>query len=167
MSGRGIPAIWERVRDFQELGHHPLFDPYGQPWNCHGDCVCVIYFADMLKWVYFEVQDLVEVNLSINSCLNEHWGTDCLTSPIPERFSTTSTLRTTGKESVWLPMDNVSGLYVYGNISVQFSSVALTVCSCLTVCNTMDWSTPGFPVHHQLMELAQTHVQWVNKHIDT
>ena len=26
----------------------------------------------------------------------------------------------------------------------------------------MDYSTPGFPVHHQLLELAQTHVHWVN-----
>ena len=30
--------------------------------------------------------------------------------------------------------------------------------SCLTLCNPMDCSTPGFPVHHQLPELAQTHV---------
>ena len=37
----------------------------------------------------------------------------------------------------------------------QFSSVAQ---SCLTVCDTIDCSTPGFPVHHQLPELAQTHV---------
>ena len=27
-------------------------------------------------------------------------------------------------------------------------------------CNPMDWRTPGFPVHHQLLELAQTHVHW-------
>ena len=33
--------------------------------------------------------------------------------------------------------------------------------SCLTLCNPMDCSTPGFPVHHQLPELAQTHVHWV------
>ena len=39
--------------------------------------------------------------------------------------------------------------------SVQFSSVAQL---CLTLCNPMDCSTPGFPVHHQLLELAQTHV---------
>ena len=26
----------------------------------------------------------------------------------------------------------------------------------------MDWSTPGFPVHHHLPELAQTHVHWVS-----
>ena len=28
-------------------------------------------------------------------------------------------------------------------------------------CDPMDCSTPGFPVHHQLPELAQTHVHWV------
>ena len=32
---------------------------------------------------------------------------------------------------------------------------------CLTLCDPMDWSTPGFPVLHQLPELAQTHVHWV------
>ena len=37
----------------------------------------------------------------------------------------------------------------------QFSSVAQ---SCLILCNPMDCSTPGFPVHQQLLELAQTHV---------
>ena len=33
--------------------------------------------------------------------------------------------------------------------------------SCLTLCNPMDCSMPGFPVHHQHPELAQTHVHWV------
>ena len=36
-----------------------------------------------------------------------------------------------------------------------FSSVAQ---SCLTLCDPMDCSIPGFPVHHQLLELAQIHV---------
>ena len=39
--------------------------------------------------------------------------------------------------------------------SVQFRSVAQ---SCPTLCNPMDCSTPGFPVHHQLPEFTQTHV---------
>ena len=39
--------------------------------------------------------------------------------------------------------------------SVQFSSVAQ---SCLTLCDPMDCSTPGPPVHCQLPELIQTHV---------
>ena len=41
---------------------------------------------------------------------------------------------------------------------VEFSSVAQ---SCPTPYDPMDCSTPGFPVHHQLQELAQTHVHWV------
>ena len=34
--------------------------------------------------------------------------------------------------------------------------------SCPTPCNPMDWSVPGFPVHCQIPELAQTHVHWVS-----
>ena len=39
-----------------------------------------------------------------------------------------------------------------------FSSVTQ---SCLTLCNPMNRSTPGLPVHHQLPEFTQTHVHWV------
>ena len=42
--------------------------------------------------------------------------------------------------------------------SCQFSSVTQ---SCPTLCNPMDCSTPGFPVHHQLPELTQTHVHCI------
>ena len=42
--------------------------------------------------------------------------------------------------------------------SVQFSSVAQ---SCLTLCDPMNRSTPGLPVHHQLLEFTQTHVRRV------
>ena len=40
----------------------------------------------------------------------------------------------------------------------QFSSAAQ---SRPTLCNPIDRSIPGFPVHNQLPELAQTHVHWV------
>ena len=43
-------------------------------------------------------------------------------------------------------------------VSVQFSSVAQ---SCLTLCNPMNRSMPGLPVHHQLQEFTQTHVHRV------
>ena len=43
--------------------------------------------------------------------------------------------------------------------SVQFSSVAQ---SCPTLCNPMNRSTPGLPVHHQLPEFIQTHVHQVS-----
>ena len=51
---------------------------------------------------------------------------------------------------------------IFGIHLVQFSSVAQ---SCLTLCNLMDFSMPGFPVHHQLPEPTQTHIHWVSEAI--
>ena len=48
--------------------------------------------------------------------------------------------------------------------TLQFRSVTQ---SCLTLCDPMDCSTSGFPVHHQLPELAQTHVHWVGDAIQS
>ena len=42
---------------------------------------------------------------------------------------------------------------------LQFSSV---IQSCPTLCDPMDCSTLGLPVHHQLLEFTQTHVHWVS-----
>ena len=42
--------------------------------------------------------------------------------------------------------------------SVQFNSAPLSP----TLCNPMNSSTPGLPVHHQLPEFTQTHVHWVS-----
>ena len=47
--------------------------------------------------------------------------------------------------------------------SVQFSSVTQ---SCPTLCNPMNRSTPGLPVHHQLPEFTQTHVHRVSDAIE-
>ena len=41
------------------------------------------------------------------------------------------------------------------------SSVSSIAQSCLTLCDPMNCGTPGFPVQHQLLELAQTHVHQV------
>ena len=45
------------------------------------------------------------------------------------------------------------------SLEFQFSSVAHL---CPTICNPMIRSTPGLPVHHQLLECTQTHVHWVS-----
>ena len=47
---------------------------------------------------------------------------------------------------------------------IQFSSVTH---SCLTLCDPMDCNMPGFPIHHQLPGLTQTHVHWVSDAIQT
>ena len=85
-----------------------------------------------------------------------------------------------------LPPIAENGCYIYSNVKLlqscnilifvilyynEFTSIP--VCSaktshfssdtqlCLTLCNPMDCSTPSVTVHHQLPELAQTHVHWV------
>ena len=45
-----------------------------------------------------------------------------------------------------------------GSKFIQFISVTQ---SCLTLCDPMNRSTPGLPVHHQHPESTQTHVNWV------
>ena len=56
-------------------------------------------------------------------------------------------------------MEGMSLLFFF-----QFGSVAQL---CLTLADPMDCSTPGFPVHHQLPELTQTHVHRVSDAIQT
>ena len=51
-------------------------------------------------------------------------------------------------------------LILLGRYFSQFSSVQLL--SRVRLCDPMNCSTPGFPVHHQLPELAQTQVHWVS-----
>ena len=55
------------------------------------------------------------------------------------------------------PLSHLGSHIIY-YVSVQFSSVAQ---SCLTLCDPMNRSTPGLPVHHQLPEFTQTHIHRV------
>ena len=64
----------------------------------------------------------------------------------------------------WIPGKLLSNIQrtsdlKYSSKGVQFSSVFQL---CPTLCNPIDYSTPGFPVHHQHLELAQTHVHGVD-----
>ena len=52
-------------------------------------------------------------------------------------------------------------LLVMCGFSVQLSSAQLSRSVVLTLCNPMNHSTPGLPVHHQLREFTQTHVHRV------
>ena len=53
-----------------------------------------------------------------------------------------------------------------GSSLLQGNNLYFTCCSitksCPTLCNPMGCSMPGFPVYHQLLELAQTYVHWVS-----
>ena len=57
-----------------------------------------------------------------------------------------------------------AGLHASGiEFPLTSSTVRSVDQSCLTLCDPMDCSTPGFPVHHQLPELPQTRVHRVGK----
>jgi len=43
------------------------------------------------------------------------------------------------------------------------AAAAAVVKSCPTLCDPMDFGTPGFPVLHYLLELTQTHVHWIGE----
>ena len=59
--------------------------------------------------------------------------------------------------------NNVINIYTFLlNDSVQLNSVTQ---SCPSLCDCMDSNIPGFPIHHQLPELAQTHVHRVGDDI--
>ena len=92
--------------------------------------------------------------LSMGFSRQEYWSGVPLPSPKVYLVSTRSSRSR-------LNMLNLSRQIILPNILsfveafVQFSSV---VQSCPTLCNPMDFSMPGFPVHHQLPELTQTYV---------
>ena len=59
-------------------------------------------------------------------------------------------------------ISNLKTLIFLQTVNHQFSSIAQ---SCPTLCNPMNYSMPGLPVHHQLPEFIQTHVHRVGEAI--
>ena len=52
-------------------------------------------------------------------------------------------------------------VFIYAALC-QFSSVSSVARSCLTLCDPVNRSTPGLPVHHHLPEFTQTHIHRVS-----
>ena len=65
---------------------------------------------------------------------------------------------------MFLSLNNITYHQIVKKISILLKSekVSSVTQLCPTLCDPMDWSTPGFPVHHQLPELAQTHVHRIS-----
>ena len=68
-------------------------------------------------------------------------------------------------KTIWILWRSTSKLFKYlFTLSVQFISVTQ---SCQTLFDPMNHSTPGLPVHHQLLEFTQTNVHWVGDAIQS
>ena len=104
----------------------------------------------MYHYVYTGAEDVEGSNLSARA-LSPAW---CFLKCTSNWLSSSSILVSTNTTETWkyLFIRNVNVL------SVQFSSVTQ---SCPTLCNPMNCSMPGLPVHHQLPEFTQTHVHRV------
>ena len=59
-------------------------------------------------------------------------------------------------------LHSLTHIYFISLLSVSFCCCCSVTELCVTLCDPMDCSTPGFPVLHCLLELAQTHIHWVN-----
>ena len=67
------------------------------------------------------------------------------------------------QEVFWLCLQLLTGrmvLRAFWESSSCIKIISSVAQSCPTLCDPMDCSTPGFPVHHQLPEFTQTHVHW-------
>ena len=69
--------------------------------------------------------------------------------------------------SISLSLDTTYSPSSFMNRYISFSLFSSVTQSCLTLWDLMDCSMPGFPVYHQLLELAQTHVHQVSYAIQT
>ena len=93
---------------------------------------------------------------------------------IPSNLSNRSLQRGYGCYTEWIPFIrsivfnfvNSFSRCLYSLILPLSTDLTIYCCSvaksCLTLCDPMDCSTPGFPVLHYLLEFAQTHVHWVS-----
>ena len=77
---------------------------------------------------------------------NNYFGNKYLNLRLPALFSSVQFSRSV---HVWL-------------FATLWTLWTQSLSSCLTLCNPMNCSTPGLPVHHQLPEFTQSHVHWVS-----
>jgi len=99
--------------------------------------------------------------------LLHRWGSKVLPSEEHRRHRWRFPWAHQGKQSMERRWSSNSLGIVHEMSDCEHSAVLGGCCcsvtqSCLTLCNPMDCSTPGFPVHHQLPEPAQTHVHLVS-----
>ena len=94
----------------------------------------------------------------------ENWSTTCKRMKLEHFLTPYTKLNSKWIEDLNLRPETIKLLEkntrkTLSDINHQFSSVAQ---SCPTLCNPMNHSTPGLPVHHQLPEFTQTHVHQVS-----
>ena len=143
-SRKGKTIIAKLTSGFQGLG-------VGETGNEYKDTQRKFFFKKRRKWnsLYSQI-----VKVKVNQL--------CLTLCDPN-----SPRQSTGVGSLSLlqgilpTQGSNPGLLHCRHILYQLSHSSVAQ-SCPTLCNPMNRSTPGLPVHHQFLELTQTHILWVS-----
>ena len=137
-----------------------------QKWRKKFNPISQAYLNTVLRFSQFSEWK----HLWVNPCLNQYAEINFVLSKVISVMKLDGTWTTVSKR-IWRIKTGSSVLSLLlkficqGSLilseSYVFSSVAQ---SCLTLClrDPMDCSMPGFPVHHQLLELAQTHAHQVS-----
>ena len=112
-----------------------------------------LIFTNGLNWDFFLLEKIMRVEWKIY--VHSRFSKSGKRTPLYSRCCMKGTLPKflIFNSSKWWLLNMIKTC-----LGSQFSSVAL---SCLTLCDLMDLSTPGFPVPHHLLEFAQTHAHWV------
>ena len=117
-------------------------------------CACLLSHVSRVRFFTTPWTVSHQLPLSMGFSRQEYWNG--LPFPLPEDLSDP------GIEPTSLASPALAGGFFTTNITweaknmtIQFSSVSQL---CPILCNPMDCSTPGLPVHHLLPEFTQTHV---------
>ena len=140
---------------------------YSMPGSSvHGILQARILIIFLIQWLHIQLPWRAVKMMSppdIQTYLVWKWPSIRSFRWFPEDVNVQPKLRTS-EGDLWAPS---SGYSIKDMLdlaqNIQFSSVTQ---SCLTLCDPMNCSTPGFFVH-QLLELAQTHVHWVGDGIQS
>ena len=123
-----------------------------------GTAVAGILQARTLEWVAISFSNAWKWKVKVKS-LSRVWlfmttWTAAYQAPPSMGFS---------RQEYWsgVPLPSLGQRLQNFNYAGSINLVVQVVQSCLTFCDPIYWSTPGFPVLHYLPELTQTHVHWV------
>ena len=124
-------------------------------WLCVCVCVCAQSFMPYFLWLLWTIAHQAPLG-SMRFSRQEYWSGLSFPSP--------GGLPDPGIKLASLVSSTLAGRFFTTELSgkpkylIQFSSVPQ---SCPTLCDPMNRSTPGLPIHHQLPEFTQTHVHRV------
>ena len=126
------------------------------------DSLASIIFISYQLWWSLMVKRSQGGQVSKQAHWCAHWPTSTILFQISGSGQISSLVLFWVAHETFLNIDRLTGTYELSlnrkKRSVQFSSVSQW---CLTLCDPMNHSTPGLPVHHQLPEYTQTHVHRV------